>query len=155
MRAGMWVALTAVVAVAGCSTVRESRLNPLNWFGSSQSQPIEAGATPQSVLDGGRFPVAEVTQLHIEPTKGGAIIRAVGVPASQGWYRAELVSQEGAEGELSYRFVLQPPPAEVQRVGTPLSREVTAATFVKSSVLDEIRTVTVTGERNARSTRRR
>lgn len=154
MRAGMWVALAAVVAVAGCGTVRNSRLNPVNWFGGSTSNAVVSN-DPQVIADDGRLIVAEVTELHVEHTKGGAIIRAVGVPGTQGWYDAELVRQPSAENELSYRFVLKPPTDKVQRSGIPRSREVTVATFVNDFALSGITGVTVSGEKNARSTRRR
>lgn len=155
MRAGMWVALAAVVAVAGCGAARDSRLNPMNWFGSSQSVQAVAGPSGQVALDDGLVQVAEVTQLHVEPTKGGAIIRAVGVPATQGWYRAELRRETSAEGTLSYSFLLKAPPPEAARLGTPLSREVTVATFVSDFQLSGVSTVTVTGALNGRSTGRR
>lgn len=153
MRAGMWVALAAVVAVAGCGTVRDSRLNPVNWFGGSSARVVSTD--PQVIADEGRMLVAEVTELHVERTKGGAIIRAVGVPGTQGWYDALLVRQPSAANELSYRFVLMPPKDKVQRTGIPRSREVTVATFVNDYALSGITEVTVSGERNARSTRRR
>lgn len=151
MRTSLLAALAAVMVVTGCATVRESRLNPFNWFGRSE----RTAAVPAAVVrDGGRIPVAQVTELFVEPATGGAIIRAKGVPATQGWYAAELVRDtEAPEGELVFRFVLKQPREAVQ--GTPHSREVTVATFVTTQRLESVRTITVTGSENARSTRRR
>lgn len=151
MRAGILAALAAVMVVSSCAAARQSRLNPFNWFGRSQA--VAAVAAPDR--DGGRIPVQQVTQLHVEPTRGGAIVRAVGVPPTQGWYQAQLVAEprEKAE-EIVYRFVLkEPQPGE--RVGTPVSREVTVATFISEFRLEGVRSITVTGAENARTTRRR
>lgn len=154
MRAGVLAAMTAVMVVSACATVRDSRLNPFNWFGRSQVTRVATPATP-AVNYGGRVPVTEVTEMHIEPATGGAIIRAKGVPPTQGWYQADLVLEPGErEDELSYRFVLRQPDAG-QRVGTPVSREVTVATFVSDFRLEGIRQITVAGAQNARTTRRR
>lgn len=153
MRAGLLAAMAAVMVVSACATVRESRLNPLNWFGRSEAARIEAA--PAAVNYGGRIPVADVTELHIEPANGGAIIRAKGVPQTQGWYQGDLVLEPSErEGELSYRFVVQQPEG-LQRIGTAVSREVTVATFVSDFRLEGIRQITVAGAQNARTTRRR
>lgn len=151
MRRSLLAALAAAMVVTGCATVRESRLNPFNWFGRSE----RAAAVPAApVRDGGRIPVAQVTELFVEPASGGAIIRAKGVPPTQGWYAAELVPEETAnEGELVFRFVLKQPQEAVP--GTPLSREVTVATFVNTFRLEGVRTITVTGAETARTIRRR
>ncbi len=151
MRRSLLAALAAAMVVTGCATVRESRLNPFNWFGRSERT---AAVPAAAVRDGGRIPVAQVTELFVEPATGGAIIRAKGVPPTQGWYSAELLREETAgEGEIVFRFVLKEPREAVP--GTPLSREVTVATFVNDFQLDGVRTITVTGTENGRSVRRR
>jgi hypothetical protein len=153
MRKAVLAGLAAVMVVTGCATVRESRLNPFNWFGRSQEQRAVAQAA--ALVDGGRVQVDQVTALTVEPTTGGAIVRAVGVPETQGWYKAELIREEGAkEGEAVFRFVVKKPQVDT-RSGTPMSREITAATFLTNFQLEGIRQITVTGARNARSTRRR
>lgn len=153
MRKTVLASLAAVMVVSGCATVRESRFNPFNWFGRSQQERAVAQAA--ATVDGGRTPVDQVTELVVEPTVGGAIIRAKGVPATQGWYKAELIREETDKPEqLVYRFVVKRPQGD-PRAGTPMSREITVATFVTTQGLEGIRTITVTGTQNARSTRRR
>lgn len=153
MRKAVLAGLAAVMVVTGCATVRESRLNPFNWFGRSQEQRAVAQAAAQ--VDGGRVQVDQVIALTVEPATGGAIVRAVGVPETQGWYKAELIREETEkEGEAVFRFVVKKPEGAVL-TGTPMSREITAATFLTNFQLESIRTVTVTGAKNARSTRRR
>lgn len=141
-----------MLVVGACGGVRESRFNPLNWFGRSQrAQAVAAAQLP----DGGRQQVAEVTELHIERATGGAIIRAKGVPVTQGWYKAELVAEDSENPDhLVYRFVVQEPRPPV-RQGTPFSREITAATFVNDFRLEGVRRITVTGAGNARTVNRR
>ena len=45
MRKFLPVVLIAAIGLSGCGYVRDSRLNPFNWFGQSSSRP----ATPQEV----------------------------------------------------------------------------------------------------------
>ena len=97
----------------------------------------------------------DVRGLEHVPATGGAIVRAVGVPETQGWYKAELIREDSEkEGEAVFRFVVKKPEGAVL-TGTPMSREITAATFLTNFQLESIRTVTVAGAKNARSTRRR
>lgn len=152
MRNGILAALAAVMVVSGCATIGRSRLNPVNWFGRSQATAV---VTAEPTRDGGRVPVQQVTALFVEPTRGGAIIRATGVPPTQGWYEAQLIAEpRDNPAELVYRFVLKEP-APGTRVGTLVSREVTVATFVSDFRLEEVRRITVTGAQNARTTQRR
>ena len=153
MRKAVLAGLAAVMVVSGCASVRESRFNPLNWFG--RSQEARAVAQAAAAVDGGRVPVDQVIELSVEPTTGGAIVRAKGLPQTQGWYRAELIREEVAkDGEIVFRFVVKKPEG-VTPAGTPMSREITAAAFLTDFQLEGVRTITVTGTQNARSTRRR
>jgi hypothetical protein len=131
--------------------VRESRLNPFNWFG--RSEPAELLTAAPDQVDP-RALVADVTELTIEPYTGGAIIRATGVMASQGWWNVELVEVEGDDPThltLDFRLL---PPLSPTAVGNQRSREVTAALTVTPRRLEEITRVTVSAERSARTTRR-
>ncbi len=47
MRISSIILLVAAFSVASCGTVRESRLNPVNWFGSSTSQEVETVVNEQ------------------------------------------------------------------------------------------------------------
>ena len=68
--------LLAVVMVAGCATVSESRLNPFNWFGRSESSAV----VTQSPNADPRNLVSQVVSLRVEQVPGGAIIHATGLP---------------------------------------------------------------------------
>ena len=147
-------ALAALALVASCATVRDSRINPFNWFGRS-AETRAVAATPAAPVDP-RRPVGQVIDMAVEPRPGGAILRATGLPPTQGHWDAALVLDPVAEGasELTYRFLVQPPVVP-RPAGTPQSREVTVAVYLSDVRLEGIRRVTVAGETNARTVTRR
>ncbi|MFA5538913.1 MAG: hypothetical protein WCZ72_11335 [Gemmobacter sp.] len=149
MRKPLIAALAMVLFVGACGAARESRLNPFNWFGRSEQTAAVAVETADT-----RPLVEQVVTLAVEPTSDGAIVRATGLPPTQGWWDGALVLYDsGREDTIAYRFVLAPP-SEARRVSTPQSREVTVATHLSRIRLEGIRTITVTGAGNARSARR-
>ncbi|OZA08094.1 MAG: hypothetical protein B7Y02_12980, partial [Rhodobacterales bacterium 17-64-5] len=80
--------VTLCLALVGCGAVRESRLNPFNWFKRSEARDLvqtEAPGDPRPL-------VAEVLTMVVEPIPGGAIVRATGLPPTQGWWQAELIA---------------------------------------------------------------
>lgn len=144
-------ALTAVLVLAGCGMIRESRLNPFNWFGRSEERvavPVtEAPADPRALA-------AEVVSLDIEPYAGGAIIKATARTPTQGWWDAELVARPVDEnGVLVFDFRIFPP-LTATPAGTAQSREVTVATAISDIKLDGVTEIVVQGESNARAARR-
>lgn len=147
------LALALATALGGCARVTESRFNPFNWFGSAE--PETATAVPASVETDPRPRVAQVTSLTIEPTPTGAIVRATGLPPTQGWYAAVLVPETEApvNGEMVYVFRAVPP-LDPLRVSTAQSRELSAARVLSQQELAATRTVRVIGETNALVTRR-
>ncbi len=146
------IAFTLIVAVAGCSGVRESRLNPFNWFG--RAEPV--AATPvaaQRVPADGRLPVREITALRIEQVPAGAIVHATGLPPRQGYFNVALVPLDFQEGVLTYQLRATPP-LQPTRVGTPQSREVIEGLFVSEQTLEGIVQIRVLAETNALAVRR-
>lgn len=140
-----------MVTLAGCGGIRDSKLNPFNWFG--QSAPAEKVAVPMKAADP-RGMVEQVTQLVVEPIPSGAIIRATGLPPTQGYWDAELVALPVNEnGVLVVEFRIFPP-ITGQDVNTPQSREVVAALHMSNIKLANVREIVVQGETNARSARR-
>ena len=99
--------------------------------------------------------VAQVTALVIEQTPTGAIIRATGLPPTQGWYAAALVPEtdEPVNGEMVYVFRAVPP-ATPQPVSTQQSRELTVARAISRPMLAQLRVVRVVGTQNALAARR-
>jgi hypothetical protein len=151
MKSPVTAALVAVLVLTSCGPVRDSRLNPFNWFG--RSERVETIAPVIAKVDP-RLLVADVVTLSVEPYSGGAIVRATGVMESQGWWQADLVEVEGDDPShlvLDFRVL---PPVTQTPVGNARSREVTAAITLTPRRLEDITRVTVQGERSARTTRR-
>ncbi len=145
-------AIPLVLVLAACGGGFSARLNPLNWFGGSE----EVQATTlvsDTVAQDPRPLVQQVTFLAVEPMQGGAIVRATGLPPTQGYWNAELVARPVEDGVLVYDFRLVPPPAPAA-VSTQQSREVQVAAFVSNFKLDGISQITVQAASNARSSRR-
>ena len=138
-------------ALGGCARMKDSRFNPLNWFG--QARP--AAVTDLYVRpDDARALVAQVTVLKVEPYPGGAIVRATGVPPTQGYWEAELVAQPlDEQGRLVYEFRVFPPPVPAA-AGTPFSRQVTVAAALSNIKLQGVTSIVVQGAGNALSARR-
>lgn len=150
MRASHSALLAATLLLTACSGFSTSKLNPFNWFGRAEPQTMEFVERPEDP----RALIAEVTELTVEPYPGGAIIRASGLPPTQGWWEAELVKAESEEeGVLVYDFRIYPPTSP-RPAGTPTSREVTVATAISDFTLAEVTRIVVQGAGNALSSRR-
>lgn len=155
MRLPITLMLITALTVTGCGRIRESRLNPFNWFG--RSAPAATVTLAADEPTDPRALVAEVVAMEVTAQPGGAIVHATGLPPTQGWWQADLVAANGGvpvDGVLSFRFVIVPPPASTVRVSTPQSREVIAAVFVSDEALADVRTITVLGAQASRSSRR-
>lgn len=151
MPARQIIALFLCVTLVGCGGFRDSRLNPMNWFG--RSEPRETIVLPETAADP-RPLVAEVVSMTVEPMAGGAIVRATGRTPTQGWWQAELVAMPLTEdGVLVYEFRLLPPITQTD-VNTPQSREVTVAHYISDIRLEPVREIVVQGASNARAARR-
>lgn len=152
MKKPLLAALSLVVVLGGCGAIRESRLNPFNWFG--RSAPIEKVLLTEGEVTDPRALVDDVLSLDIEPFPGGAIIRAEGRTAVQGYWDAELVARPiEKDGELVFDFRIVPP-VERTDVNTPQSRQVAVAVSLSDIKLEGIRQIIVQGARNARAVRR-
>jgi hypothetical protein len=149
--ARLTVVVTLLALLAGCGGFRDSRLNPLNWFG--RSEPKETIVLPDAREDP-RPLVEAVLSLSVEPIPGGAIVRARGQTPTQGWWQAELVPLDIDEnGTLVYEFRLVPPTAATD-VNTPQSRQVDVAIYISDIRLERVREIVVQGATNARAARR-
>ncbi|MDG1471544.1 MAG: hypothetical protein P8Q26_08295 [Ascidiaceihabitans sp.] len=167
--------LISAVALTACGAVRDSRVNPANWFGKSRSAPIEVQeANTNPLIPAARTglfakrradrdayfgnPIDQVTGLVIERVPGGAIVRATGLTKTQGVHGVQLTPQTDDEtpvdGVLTYRLEgIQPSTA--QSVGSEHTRTVVAARALTDQDLRDVRTIRVVAARNARTSRRR
>ncbi|QDC10122.1 hypothetical protein FHY55_13070 [Oceanicola sp. D3] len=146
--------MVLATALTGCSRLAESRINPFNWFGGSRSEARSAQSVETVTVVDRRQLVTQVTELRIERTPNGAIITAVGLPPSQGYWDAALVpvSRDGLpqNGVMAYDFRIEEP-LEFQIEGTQRSREVTVALHLSNLELSRISRIVVRGQANQRS----
>lgn len=151
MKTPLATAIAMTLILGGCG-FGNSRLNPFNWFGGSSETEVVAVEDGQPVDH--RLLVQQVIDMTVERNQTGAIVRATGLPPTQGYWEAELVARPVDEnGVLVFDFRVFPPLAP-QSVSTQQSREITAGVFLSNARLREIRQITVQGETNARSSRR-
>lgn len=151
MKRAVLAGMASVLVLAGCATIRESRLNPFNWFGRSQA--AERIVLPAEQADQ-RALAPEILTMSVEPYPGGAIVKATARTPDQGWWDAELVARPVVEkGVLVYDFRIFPPITETP-VGPAQTREVTAAASVSDIRLASVTQIVVQGEGNARASRR-
>ncbi len=172
MRTVVTLLMISTLTLSACSGWRDSRANPSNWFGHSRPAPVET-ADPASInpLIPERAPsifrrdksesyegtlVAQVSDLVIERTLSGGIVRVTGVSALQGAYDVRLTSEtdgEPVDGVLTFSLkAIQP---NDQGLGNTTTRTVQVGGFVSTAVLERTQTVRVIGATEARTTQRR
>ncbi|KAA2317179.1 hypothetical protein DL237_00125 [Pseudooceanicola sediminis] len=167
MRKTIPVVVIAALSVAGCATIRDSRANPANWFGRTQTTasastsgtanpliPDRVLSSKKQVVDL-RTPVARIDTLDVEQVPGGAIIRVSATSAYQGAFKVGLVPQnaEGpVDGVARYTLMAYLPATRTSLpVGTEASRKVVAATRLSDIELADVRKIEVVGGLNALS----
>ena len=144
--------LAVTLTLTACGRVAESRLNPFNWFGRDSVET--AAAAPQDASSDGRLLVDQITELAVDPTPEGAIIRAVGLPQTQGFWDAELVRVNGADPSVVvYEFRVLPPVAR-RAVSSTQSREIIAGAALTNRELARVRAIVVRGKSSQRSVSR-
>lgn len=151
MRLFRTAVLVSLIGLSACAAVGKSKLNPFNWFGRSQSVAtvqIAQAPTDQRAL------VESVLDMQVEKFHGGAIVRARGLPPTQGYWDAELVAQPVDEkGKLVLEFRIFPP-IEAAGVVNQQSREVTVALRLSNIKLEGVTQIVVQGAKGARSSSR-
>ncbi|MCB1360537.1 MAG: hypothetical protein H6899_05800 [Rhodobacter sp.] len=156
MKTPFLVALLAIsLSLSACGRVRESRLNPMNWFGGSQEE-TSAPLGPVSDSVDHRPLVPQINAMTIERTSSGAIVRAEAVMPAAGWWDAELVPENfgrPTNGTLTFRFVAAAPVEPVAETNAA-ARTLTAVYTLTQAQLDTTAEVVVTGETNSRRARR-
>jgi len=190
MRFLLSILLISSLTLAACGGFRDSRLNPVNWFGKSRSQAIEqpsgaSGTKEVNPLIGDRkrsplvkakntsviqrsglfrrdkvvpyegTPVDQVTDLQIERTSTGAIVRATGLTLRQGAFDVRLLrdnDEVSEDGVLTYTLRALQPVSMPQ--GPQRTRTIRAADYISKDDLSRVRVIRVSGARNVRTTSR-
>ena len=155
-------AALALAALGACSTIRESRPNPLNCFGGSEPAEAQAGPidVPPLVPPGrsvetvdARSLIETVDALTVAPVRGGALVQATGTAARLGAFNAQLVPVSRADGTLRLAFRVAYP-ADAIATGTASQRQVNAAVVLSSEEVRGLRQIEVFGAASARVSRR-
>lgn len=145
-------AMGLVMVLGACATVRDSRINPLNWFGRDSEETVTVA--PDGVVVDGRRLATQILSLKVDAFPGGAIVRTIALPPTQGFWDAELVEIETDNpSEIVYEFRVSPPLAQ-RAQGTQRSREIIAGATLSRVRLEGIRRITVVGGQNRRTVRR-
>lgn len=155
MKAPLAALLVASLAVAGCGGFHESRLNPRNWFGHSRADARPDLGPTTDVVDN-RPLVPAVSDMSIERTSSGAIVRAEAVMPSAGWWDAALLPENFGRphnGVLTFRFVAAAPRTPVAETN-PDARTIVAVFALTQAQLDTTSEIVVVGESNSRRARR-
>ncbi|MBN8293213.1 hypothetical protein JI664_14655 [Rhodobacter sp. NTK016B] len=156
MKTPLALLLIASLSVAGCGGLRDSRMNPRNWFGSSSEEAARPELGETSNVADFRPLVPQVTGLTIERTSSGAIIRADAVMPSAGWWDPQLVAENFGRpqgGVLTFRFVAAAPRTPVA-APSAAARTISAVYAMTQAQLDTTVEVVVVGETNSRRARR-
>ncbi len=175
MRGFLTILVISSIVLSSCSRLRDSRLNPGNWFGKSEPRQVQTAQTAEDEINPlipeerpsifrrnkdkeanyQGTPVDQVTTLKVEPTPTGAIIRVTGIALQQGAYDVRLTNEtdgEPVDGVLTYRLMAVQFTNTPQ--GAPQQRTLHAATFVSNADIDATRTIVVRGLRNEQVVRR-
>ncbi len=148
-------ALAMVLVLGACGGMRESQLNPMNWFGRDSTETLVPRGGWGTGTDR-RALVPVVRDMEVIATTGGALLRASGVTATQGWWDVELRPVNDGrpvDGALIYEFVVAQPRSQMP-VSTEPARTVTAAVKIPSPRLQDVRRIIVRGAENARTVTR-
>lgn len=172
-RCALGALLIGTLTLSACGGLRDSRVNPLNWFGGSEETEV---ALPEdynplipeeedrgTIIFGGNrdeqqedrsVAITRINGLQIDRTNSGAIIVATGEAKRLGAYDAALVRDaDSAPGTLSYVFRVTYP-ENPTFVGSEATRTIRAAASISRQELNAVRTIRVEGQENARESRR-
>ncbi|MEX0281970.1 MAG: hypothetical protein AB3N13_12380 [Arenibacterium sp.] len=160
MRTPIFVVLLASLILTSCGW-RNNRDAPSDAAKAEEINPLiprrrslaEREERPdRSVL------IGSIAELRVEPTPAGAIVYASGIADRQGAFRARLVPDNAdltpVDGVLNFTFRVEYP-RNPSPVGTEASRTIHEAYTVTEQTLAQVRAIRVSGERNAKESRRR
>ncbi|WP_163850485.1 hypothetical protein [Pseudooceanicola aestuarii] len=158
----------AAFLLSGCGAIRDSRINPFNWFGRAESRAIPAeevnpliprqNRMSSSYQPETRVPVARIDDLVVERVPGGAILRVTATAAYQDSFNVGLVPARETgpvDGVASYTLLANLPGGRHRlRVGAEQTRVMTEALYLSDKDLEEIRVIEVRGAQNSLTVRR-
>jgi len=153
MRSRLSLPVAALAALASCSNDNEGGAFA-NWFTTNDRPETLVPVEEELVVDN-RPLVPRVTDLRLEKTTSGLIVRAVGQTPAQGYWQPGLVLRQRdgrpQNGVLGFDFRAAPPVAPLP--GPARAREISAGRFISTQQLRGVREIRVYGQDNFRSAR--
>lgn len=154
LRTAAVLATTGLLAACGGGgDGRGSSLNPFTWL---QREPEVETLMPLDIeeITDPRPLVTEISDVALVAAPGGAILRAVGLPATEGYFDADLVvdPDRSTPGLMTLQFRAAEP-LEPAPIGTAATRAITAATFLSNQTLAGLTRIDVLGAASSRSIR--
>jgi hypothetical protein len=165
MRKFLAILVISSVVLSGCGRMRDSKVNPANWFGKRNHRVATAPAAPAevnplipqktSILRKDKSekyfgtPVDNVVSMSIEKLPSGAIIHVIGVTRLQGAYDVRLTSDskgDPVDGVLSFTLKAVQPLDQPQ--GPQQARTVHVARFVSNGDLKKSSLIRIVGGQN-------
>ncbi len=159
MRTSIAAAALSAFFLTGCAGGGNGSIGSLNPFGWFRTQPQNRTLAPQNPSELRADPrrlIERLSNVRTERAPGGVILRATGLPPTQGYWNGELIPENGEQpvnGVLVYRFVIAPPPG-FEPVSTPRSREVIVARFISAKKLESVSRIMVLSAGNRMTSRR-
>jgi len=167
MKRALSILIVSGLVLSSCGAVRDSRMNPFNWFGRASSARVVQADDVNPLIPRRRSVfekkaagpyagqlIAEIFELRVDRRPGGAVIKATGVSTRMGVFDVRLVKndEDSTNGVLAYdmKRLQGPGPAG----GNDFARSVTAAVTLSDNELAGIRTIRVRGARNVMTSRR-
>jgi hypothetical protein len=139
--------------LSGCSTIRDSRVNPLNWFKNDEPAarksliPEENRILKRNVAPYAGTPVYFVTAAAMEPTLDGKLLRITAQTDRMG--AAEVRIEDMADqGDGIVRVVIKAVVPAGAPVGTEANRTITAARFFSAQDLIGLKAIDVNSANN-------
>ncbi|MEP3296629.1 MAG: hypothetical protein ABJO27_09155 [Pseudoruegeria sp.] len=149
--------ITSALMLSACSGNTTSPYNPFTWFSAGEEEGVIVTDTNgnQIIINDPRVLVSQTLSLTADDTNGGVIIRAVGLPPTQGYFKAGLFAlndEKPVDGVLTYEFRVAAPLTQ-QPVSTQQSREIYTGHFISNERLQGVREIRVNAANNTRTLR--
>jgi len=145
MKRVLILGLVMGLTLAACG---KTDLNPLRWLSKARKgavvETFVPPADPRGLMD-------KVVGLQIEPVRTGVLVRATGMPPTQGFWDAALVPlPNDGSGQLVFEFRVFAPTVAAS-AGTTATRQITAVASVTNFDLTGVTSIEVKGSQNAMS----
>jgi len=146
----------AASLVTGCSTIRDSRANPMNWFGGATTTAADDSLIPtESAIARSRkatpyagVPIAQLQSAALRDAIGGKILEVQALSATLGAADLRFIDVPNDDPRLR-EFRLHAVMPYRAPVGTVAARSVAAAQFLTDQDLAGLTKIIVTSATNS------